>query len=39
MPGEKEEAMKAGAQDYLNKPNDLFDIASHVERWIVAARA
>jgi len=31
---EKEEAIKAGAQDYLIKPDDLFNVAEHVAKWI-----
>jgi two-component system, OmpR family, response regulator len=34
LPQEKEEALKAGAQDYLTKPNDLFNVAQHVAKWI-----
>jgi hypothetical protein len=29
--------MNAGAQDYLIKPNDLFNVAGHVAKWIEAA--
>lgn len=38
MPGEKEGAIKAGAQEYLIKPDDLFDVADHVAKWIEATR-
>ena len=34
MPQEKAAAMRAGAQDYLIKPNDLFNVADHVSKWI-----
>jgi CheY-like chemotaxis protein len=34
MPQEKAEALQAGAQDYLTKPNDLFHVAQHVAKWI-----
>jgi CheY-like chemotaxis protein len=34
MPEEKEAAIKAGAQDYLIKPGDLFNVAGHVAKWI-----
>jgi CheY-like chemotaxis protein len=34
MPEEKEAAIKAGAQDYLIKPDDLFNVAGHAAKWI-----
>ncbi len=34
MPEEKEAAIKAGAQDYLIKPDDLFNVAGHAASWI-----
>lgn len=39
MPQEKEAAIKAGAQDYLIKPLDLFNVADHAAKWITAKRA
>lgn len=34
MPQEKEAAIRAGAQDYLIKPQDLFSVPGHVAKWI-----
>ena len=39
FPKEKEEALKAGAQDYLIKPHDIFNVAAHVAKWIKAKSA
>jgi DNA-binding response OmpR family regulator len=39
FPKEKEEALKAGAQDYLIKPQDLFDVATHAAKWIATRRS
>jgi len=36
MKQEKEEALRAGAQDYLIKPNDIFKVAEHAAKWIEA---
>lgn len=36
LPQEKEAAIKAGAQDYLIKPLDIFNVAAHVTKWIEA---
>jgi CheY-like chemotaxis protein len=38
LPVEKEAALRAGAQDYLIKPQDLFNVAAHVRKWIEASR-
>lgn len=34
MPQEKEAAIRAGAQDYLIKPQDIFNVAGHAAKWI-----
>lgn len=39
LPREKEAAIKAGAQDYLIKPLDLFNVAEHAAKWIAASRS
>ena len=38
MPEEKAAALEAGAQDYLIKPHDLFNVSAHVAKWIEAKR-
>ncbi len=38
MEQERDAAIRAGAQDYLIKPNDLFSVADHVSKWIDWAR-
>ena len=39
MEREREAAIRAGAQDYLVKPHDLFNVAAHAAKWIDAKRA
>lgn len=38
MPQEKEAAIKAGAQDYLIKPDDLFNVSKHVAKWVEVSK-
>jgi len=39
MQKERDEAMKAGAQEYLVKPHDIFNVATHAAKWIEAKRS
>lgn len=34
MPQEKEMAIRCGAQDYLIKPDDIFNVVEHIAKWI-----
>lgn len=38
LPVEKEAALRAGAQDYLIKPPDLFNVPTRVKKWIEASK-
>lgn len=38
MPQERDAALRAGAQDYLIKPLDLFTVAEHVAKWVEKGR-
>lgn len=39
MQEEKDAAIQAGAQDYLIKPSDIFNVAKHVHKWIEAGKS
>lgn len=39
LPEEKQAALEAGAQAYLIKPDDLFNVTVHVAEWLEKSRA
>lgn len=39
LPKEREEALGAGASEYLVKPGDLFNVAEYAARWVGRGRS
>ena len=39
LPEEREAAVKAGAQAYLVKPGNLFEVVNEVAKWVEAGRS
>ena len=39
MREEREEALRAGASDYLIKPDDIFNVPEHAARWLDSRRS